>query len=48
MMGDIIIEFEAEGIYLRSIPDKAFERGENFRRIDRKSMDDLIASMMSL
>lgn len=48
MMGDIIVEFEAEGIYLRSIPDKVFERGENFRRIDRKSMDDLIASMMSL
>jgi len=48
MMGDIIVEFEAEGIYLRSIPDKTFERGENFRRIDRKSMDDLIASMMSL
>ncbi|MEA1886630.1 MAG: hypothetical protein U9N72_05425 [Bacteroidota bacterium] len=48
IMGDIIIEFEAEGIYFRPVPDKAFEKVQNFRRIDRKSMDDLIASMMSL
>lgn len=48
IMGDITIEFEAEGIYLRPVPDNVFEKGQNFRRIDRKSMDDLIASMMSL
>jgi len=48
MIGDTIIEFEAEGIYMHQIPDKDFEKGENFRRIGRKSMDDLIASMMSL
>jgi len=48
LMGDAMIEFEAEGIYQRPIPDKVFEKGEDFRRIDRKSMDDLIASMMNL
>lgn len=48
LMGDIIIEFEADGIYLKSIPDKTFEKSDNFRRIDRQSMDDIIGSMMSL
>lgn len=48
MIDDLIVEFEADGIYLHSIPDKAFIRGDNFRRIDRKSMDELIAGMMSL
>lgn len=48
MMGDAMIEFEAEAIYQKPIPDRVFEKGEEFRRIDRKSMDDLIASMMSL
>lgn len=47
-MGDIIIEFDAEAIYLKDIPDKSFETKENYRRIDRKSMDDLIISMMNL
>ena len=48
MMGEVTIEFQAEGVYMRVVPDKAFQKGENFRRIDRKSMNDLIASMMSL
>ncbi|HCC71870.1 MAG TPA: hypothetical protein DEQ09_12080 [Bacteroidales bacterium] len=48
VMGDIIVEFEAEGIYMRPVPDKDFEKGDNFRRIDRNSMNDIIASMMSL
>jgi len=48
LMGDIIIEFEADGIYLKSISDKSFEKSDNFRRIDRQSMDDIIGSMMSL
>ncbi len=48
VMGDITVEFEADGIYIKQISDKSFEKGENYRRIDRKSMDDLIASMMSL
>lgn len=48
VMGDIIIEFEAEGIYIRQIPDKAFEKSGSYRRIDRKSMDSIIARMMSL
>lgn len=48
LMGDIIVEFDAEAIYLRDVPDKDFEKKENYRRIDRKSMDDLIVSMMNL
>ncbi|MDT8401205.1 MAG: hypothetical protein RQ743_05885 [Bacteroidales bacterium] len=48
LMGDALIEFEAEGIYQRPVPDKVFDKEEEFRRIDRKSMDNLIASMMSL
>ncbi len=48
LMGDAIIEFEAEGLYQRPVPDKVFEKNGDFRRIDRKSMDDLITSIMSL
>ncbi|MFP4488650.1 MAG: hypothetical protein ACLFN1_05040 [Bacteroidales bacterium] len=48
LMGDIIVEFDAEAIYHRDVPDKDFEKKENYRRIDRKSMDDLITSMMNL
>jgi len=48
MMGDAVIEFEAEGLYQRPVPDKVFEKNGDFRRIDRKSMDELITSMMSL
>ncbi|MEE4214551.1 MAG: hypothetical protein V2I34_05760 [Bacteroidales bacterium] len=48
LMGDIMVEFQAEGIYERPIPDKVFDRGDDFRRIDRSSMDRLITSMMNL
>ena len=48
LMGDMTVEFEAEAIYLQPVPDKVFEEKENYRRISRKSMDELIASMMSL
>ncbi len=48
LMGDIIVEFDAQAIYIRDVPDKDFEKKENYRRIDRKSMDDLIVSMMNL
>lgn len=48
-MGEMIIEFEADGIFERPVSDKAFELSDNsFRRVNRESMDDLISTMMSL
>lgn len=48
LMGDIMVEFKVDGIYERPVPDKVFEKGDDFRRINRSSMDKLIASMMNL
>lgn len=48
LMGDIMVEFKVDGIYERPVPDKVFEKGDDFRRIDRSSMDELITSMMNL
>jgi hypothetical protein len=47
-MGDMIIEFEADGVYLKSISDKDFIKGEKYRKIDRESMDSIISRMMNL
>jgi len=48
LMGDIMVEFQADGIYERPVPDKIFEKGDDFRRIDRSAMDGLITGMMNL
>jgi hypothetical protein len=48
LMGDIMVEFQADGIYERPVPDKVFEKGDDFRRIDRNAMDGLITGMMNL
>lgn len=47
-MGEMIVEFEAKGIYQRPVPDRDFEKGDEFRRIKREDMDSIISKMMSL
>ncbi|MCD4769837.1 MAG: hypothetical protein K8R35_06700 [Bacteroidales bacterium] len=47
-MGEMIVEFEAEGIYPRPVPDKDFYKGDKYRRIKREDMDSIISKMMSL
>jgi hypothetical protein len=47
-MGEMIVEFELDGVYARPVPDKDFEKNEKFRRVDRETMDNLISNMMSL
>lgn len=47
-MGDMIVEFEAEGVYLKPIPDKDFIIDDKYRNIDRDDMDSIISKMMNL
>lgn len=47
-MGDMIVEFSAEGVYMKPVPDKDFIVEENYRKIDRKDMDSIISKMMNL
>jgi hypothetical protein len=47
-MGDMIVEFNAEGVYIKTVPDKDFIIEENYRKIDRKDMDSIISKMMNL
>lgn len=47
-MGDMIVEFETEGIYQRPVADKDFIKDNKYRRIKREDMDSIISKMMSL
>lgn len=47
-MGDMIVEFEAQGVYIKPIPDKDFAQQENYRKITRDDMDSIISKMMNL
>jgi len=47
-MGDMIVEFNAEGIYTKSVSDKDLIVEEDYRNIDRKNMDSIISKMMNL
>jgi len=47
-MGEMIVEFEADGVYMRPITDKDFQKTEKFRQISRDDMDSIISTMMSL
>lgn len=47
-MGDMIVEFEADGVYGKSISDSEFIKNENYKQITRKDMDSIISKMMSL
>ena len=47
-MGDVIVEFEAQGIYNRSIPDKELTVGDKYREIERAPMHSIISKMMNL
>lgn len=47
-MGDMIVEFEAQGVYRRSIPEKEFTPGSKYRNLDRPTMHSIISKMMNL
>lgn len=47
-MGDVIVEFEAQGIYNRSIPDKELTVSDKYREIERAPMHSIISKMMNL
>jgi hypothetical protein len=48
IMGDSELKFEAETVYKKEIPDKAFERRPKFRLVAKKDMDKLITDMVNL
>lgn len=47
-MGDMIVEFEAQGVYKRSIHEKEFAPGSKYRALDRNTMHSIISKMMNL
>ncbi|MEZ5010528.1 MAG: hypothetical protein R2744_02305 [Bacteroidales bacterium] len=47
-MGDMIVEFDADGLYKKTIPDKDFITDEKYRKINREDMDSIISKMMNL
>ena len=42
------MKFEAETVYNKEIPDKAFTRKPKFRQVDKKDMDKIITDMVNL
>jgi hypothetical protein len=47
-LGPAELHFEAETVYKKEIPDKAFERREKFMRVSREEIDKFISKMISL
>ncbi|HPC99390.1 MAG TPA: hypothetical protein PL040_10520, partial [Bacteroidales bacterium] len=48
IMGGSELKFEAEAVYKKEIPDKAFERRTKYKLIDKKDMDKIITDMVNL
>jgi hypothetical protein len=47
-LGNTELRFEAENVYRKEIPDKAFDRKEKFKPVSRERMNDIILQMISL
>lgn len=47
-MGDVLVEFEAQGIYNRAVSDKEFAVGDKYREIERAPMHSIISKIMNL
>jgi len=47
-MGEMIVEFQAEGVYNKPVSDKDLTLSGKFRNIDRDDMDSIISKMMNL
>jgi len=47
-LGTAELQFDAETVYKKEIPDEAFERREKFLRVSREEIDKLINKMISL
>jgi hypothetical protein len=47
-MGKSEMQFDAETIYEKEIPDKTFERRPKFKLVNKVSMDKIITDMVNL
>jgi hypothetical protein len=48
ILGDTELRFDAETVYKKDIPDKAFERRPKFKPVSREDMDKIIIDMVNL
>jgi hypothetical protein len=48
ILGGSEMRFQAETVYKKDIPDKAFERRPRFRPVSKKDMDKIITDMVNL
>jgi hypothetical protein len=47
LMGEREFIFEADGIYLKEIPDRIFLRREKYRRVTKEAMDEFIVRLVN-
>lgn len=47
-LGNSVMKFEAETVYKKNIPDKAFQRRPKFRLVSKVEMDKIITDMVNL
>lgn len=47
IMGKAELHFEAESVYKKEVPDKAFERRPKFRSVSRESMEKIITDLVN-
>jgi hypothetical protein len=47
IMGKAELRFEAESVFKKDIPDKAFERRPKFRSVSRESMEKIITELIN-
>jgi hypothetical protein len=48
ILGGSEMKFQAETVYKKDIPDKAFERKSKFKSVSKKDMDKIITDMVNL
>lgn len=48
IMGEREFLFEADGIYMKPIPDKIFQRREKYKQVSKEAMDQFIIRLVSL
>jgi len=46
-MGDAEIQFTADEVLVKEIPDKEFEKRKNYRKVSSQHLEMLILKMMS-
>ncbi len=47
IMGEAEMQFTADEVFAREIPDKVFEQKQNYKKVTRSFLDSIIQKMMA-